>query len=403
VPIRTLRPEEFERYKALETQAFVITDLQRYNEWVESRVKPSPESVWVLEEDGEIKTQLRIIYPRLWLGQGTVAMAGITSVATPPEYRRQGHLKKLLTAVLHDLHESGYGISTLYPFSFPFYKKFGYEQASTRKNISVKIDALQKFKSTTGGHWKQATVAQWEEFNQIYEKLCQGKFGPISRDKQIWEGFFKGWGGKGHTSYLWHDKQGQPQAYIIYSFEEPKDSGREINVTTMGWTNRLAFYELLAFLANHDSQARKVNFSLSPSEDFFALLDDPRQAEIELNPGYMLRILDVARALEERAWQEDLKGTFSMVLRDDGLEWNNRAVQIEVANGKAQVKPLTDVDKAGLSCDIRQLSQLYAGYLSPFQLNDLGLLEVHNRQDLLVAQQIFSPSGQPASHMMDYF
>ena len=98
--IRTLKSEELELYKAMQRFAFVIEEGPQFDERVEKRVKPNLNNVKVLVgDDGEVKTLLRIIFPRLWLGHGTVAMPGITSVATPPEHRRQGYLKQLLTSV----------------------------------------------------------------------------------------------------------------------------------------------------------------------------------------------------------------------------------------------------------------------------------------------------------------
>jgi predicted acetyltransferase len=54
-------------------------------------------------------------------------------------------------------------------------------------------------------------------------------------------------------------------------------------------------------------------------------------------------------------------------------------------------------------CDIRQLSQIYAGFLSPRKLKEIGLLEAKNENDLTLAQAIFSPAGQIPSHMPDFF
>ncbi len=401
--IRPLRPEEIDEFSRIEREAFVMQPAQT-NEWLERSIKPQLENTRVLiGDDGEMKTALRIIFPRLWLGRASVPMPGITSVATPPENRRQRHVKQLLTSVMHELREAGYGISTLYPFYFPFYKRFGYEQVSASKSINVKFAQLQKFRSKTEGRWKRATSEQWEEFNAVYEKFCEGKFGQITRHKERWEWLIKGWGSTTNIAYLWYDAQGQARAYITYAFREVKEWEREMVISHMAWADQVAWHETLAFLANHDSQAENVRWATSPDDEFFALLDDPREAEEKIRPGYMLRILDAVRALQERPWSTEVKGAFTIGLRDDVLEWNNLNLHVEVAEGRAQVRSLPAAFQAGLSCDIRQLSQLYAGYLSPLRLARLGLLQSHNQHDLNEAQQLFSPPGQPASHMADGF
>ena len=98
-------------------------------------------------------------------------------------------MKKLLTDVLYELNEKGYAISTLYPFYFPFYKKFGYEQVSTSKEISVKMSALQKLRSLSrgSGRWKAVGTEQWAEFNSLYEEYNKGRYGSFTRDQQWWK------------------------------------------------------------------------------------------------------------------------------------------------------------------------------------------------------------------------
>lgn len=401
--IRPLKIEELERFGAMEQDAFVLPASWR-KDWLE-RIKSEIDNIRVLTgDDGELKTVLRIIYPRLWLGDRTVPMAGITSVATPPEHRRQGYLKQLLVATMNELREKGYGISTLYPFYFPFYKKFGYEQVSDDQQVTVKIEQLEKFKSKMAGRWKELGAEQWEDFKAVYEQFCRGKFGMLTRDKQWWEAIFRAWKDTVYKPYLWYDAKGQPRAYVVYALEDLKEErDREVGVRDMAWTDLAAKQEALAFLANHDSQAKQVSWRSAPDDEIFALLDNPREAKIEQRPGYMLRILDVIRALTERPWPKEVKGAFTLALRDDLLEWNNLALQLEVAGGEAEVKILSDRSKAALSCDIRQLSQLYAGYLSPVKLARLGLLEAQDSAALAAAQAVFSPPGQPASYMADFF
>ncbi len=398
--IRPLKPEELEQFIVIDSEAFQ-QDRASTERWATNEVKPYLHNTRVLVEDDEIKSVLFMLIARLWLGNGTVPMPGILSVATPPEYRRQGYLNRLLTGLMHELRESGYGIATLYPFFFPFYKKYGFEQVSASKNVTVAVEQLQKFRPKTPGQWKKATPEQWAEFNSIWEVFCQGKFGAFSRDQDFWQMRRLGkYNPKPLTNYLWYDAAGQAQAFLIYSVE-----GDEANRTlrcNRAWTSPAAYHEILAFLANHDSQIKKVGWYTGLDEEVYALLDNPREAEEKTTPGYMLRILDAPRALTQRPWPSQESGSFTIELKDDRLEWNNLALQIEVSGGKAEVQTIP-VHRTNLSCDIRQLSQLYAGYLSPVALAKLGLLEVRNQADLQTAQRLFSPAYQAASHMPDFF
>ncbi|CAM5379893.1 GNAT family N-acetyltransferase OS=Lysinibacillus sphaericus OX=1421 GN=LS41612_07495 PE=4 SV=1 [Lysinibacillus sphaericus] len=54
-------------------------------------------------------------------------MGGIGFVATYPEYRQQGIMKKLIIASLKEMRQNGQTISVLAPFSVSFYRYFGWE------------------------------------------------------------------------------------------------------------------------------------------------------------------------------------------------------------------------------------------------------------------------------------
>lgn len=405
--VRPIRPDELERFAFIEQAAFLF-DRTSIPTWIEHTLKPSMADIRVLEQDGNIVSVLRVIYPELWLGAGRVKMPGITNVATPPQYRRYGYLKVLLTDVLNELYHAGHAISTLYPFDFPFYKKFGYELVSTQKDVKLKMGALQSLRSkaTGKGRWIAASLEQWADLNAIYQAQANGNFGRLTRDQYWWQKrIMCNMKEEPHPAYIWQDATGRNRAYIVYSFKKlDGEWDRELRVHDQGWLDSAAQLELLAFLANHDAQAGAVTWTAASDQELFALLSDPREAEEKIYPGYMLRILDAVRALTERPWYSNANGNFALALQDDRLEWNNNiTLHIAVENGQAQVKSVPGTDKAGLSCDIRQLSQMYAGYLSPHQLADLGLLEVRDVAQLDAAQQAFFAHGQPASFMADHF
>ena len=79
------------------------------------------------------KVQIRDLH--IFQNDKVIKMGGIQSVATYPEYRRQGYVKKLLIAALKDMREMGYLVSMLHPFSIHFYRKFGYEILSDQQQL----------------------------------------------------------------------------------------------------------------------------------------------------------------------------------------------------------------------------------------------------------------------------
>ncbi len=405
--IRPLRESEKEHYGRAIQFAFQLPEsfLEDFIQIVELE-----NTRGIFDDKNRLLAGLRILRNRMWLGPRQLEMAGITSVATPPEYRRQGYLKQLLQMVLHEEREQGRNISSLYPFEFPFYRKFGYELASVNAEVKVKIGALAAFKSRTEGEWQEASPDDWQLFKSIYDQYCQGRFGRIERDSE------RQWKRRVFTLltlpsegperprnlFIWRDSQGQARAYIVYSFktlEQPWE--RELQVRDMAWLDEAARHEIYCFMANHDSQAIRVAWDTETNDEIFSRLIDPRQAEIKLEPSFMLRLLDVERALVERAWPTDHAVNFSLKVQDDVLAWNHdRPWQVQIKQGRAEV---SESREAGLECDVRTLAQLYTGYLAPKQAARLGKLTVNRAADLEAAQQAFTPADQPAPYMADFW
>ncbi len=405
--IRPLGEDERQRFGEMQRDAFVVSP-SNIESWLPFVKLEDTRGLY--NDQGELITVLRLIWNELWLGAHRVKMAGITSVATPPENRRGGHLKTLLRQVMADERERGTNISALYPFEFPFYKKFGYELASATQTIKVSLSAIAGFKSRTEGRWVQRSATDWELFRSLYDQYCVGRFGRIERREERWwkRQLFLNWFGGNDTpltAYTWQDNNGQVRAYILYWFKAlDKGWDRELRVREMVWLDEAARHEIYSFIANHDSQASRAVWNTEPGDEFFALLSDPREAEISFEPGYMLRLLDVERALLERPWPLETNASFSIAVRDDILSWNNdRTYHLELRQGRPEVTATAGSEQAGLRCDVRTLAQLYAGYLSPMQAARLGLLTVARPADLDAAQLSFSPPGQPSSMMADFW
>lgn len=404
--IRRLTDQDKTRFGEIERDAFQI-DPNYIPEFLE-RSFSSGEGWGISDEQDELVSVLRVIYPQMHMGQKTVTLAGITSVATPPEHRRNRYLNTLLTDIMGKIREQGHGVSGLYPFEFPFYKRFGYSHAANSKEITVQMSGLAHFKKLGTGRWKQKTVEDWADFNDMYNQACVGKFGQVSRTETRWRNnIINRREGKSNTAYMWYDEKGQARAYVVYHMRTSEHDmwERKLLVDSMAWLDDAAYYEILAFLANHDSQAQQVIWNTWEDEPFLTLLDDPRTASEKISAGFMFRIIDAKMALEQRPYAPEISGSFSLTLHDDRLDWNDKlTLQVHIENGQAHVKAeKLQADNAGLVCDVRQLAQFYMGFLSPMQALRLKLLEVRKPQDLITAQNIFTPQGQPLPFMADFW
>src|SRR5699024_2098022 len=97
-------------------------------------------TIWGYMDDGSIAAKLHLIPLTIMINGKPFKMGGISSVATWPEYRRQGMAKKLLFHALNHMKAAGQTITFLHPFSFGFYRQYGFEHTFNLKHYTIPVE-----------------------------------------------------------------------------------------------------------------------------------------------------------------------------------------------------------------------------------------------------------------------
>ena len=92
----------------------------------ESR-KRTEEDWGAFSDDGKMMARIINNKYNTWLDGQPVLNGGIGAVSTLPEYRNTGAVREIFGRLIPEAYRNGEIISTLYPFSHAFYRKFGYE------------------------------------------------------------------------------------------------------------------------------------------------------------------------------------------------------------------------------------------------------------------------------------
>ncbi len=400
--IRALHESELDQLFNMSAQAFQIPA----DRVLQMRNRPTNARTRGLFVDGDLRVSLVVHPMQVWFGGRLVATGGLSGVATPPQWRRQGYIGRLLRAAVDEMRERGEYLSTLYPFAFPFYKHYGWAHASD--NHVYTIPTMRLPVVTPTGSWHPLQVgsdvyplpdparisdADLGVLMGIYDAWVPRYNGMLARDSVWWRG--RKLEPQANLFY-WRNPAGEPRAYVRYTFKElaPWERRLEAQVVAL---DRAAWQATLGFLRNHDSQAGEISLTLPEDSRILALLDDPR-FKIEIDPGFMLRINDVAGALEARGYAPEAAGRITIQVAEGWGQQTQTIYRVEVSDGRAVVTTTTDT--AELSLDARALAQLYSGYLTPRQAADLGLLTVHDAAALGRAQALFAG---PTAFLADFF
>ena len=152
--IRKIRENELKRSAQLSALAFEypMEGAEQSPEDFIREVRERPRSLedlrwdsrWAAFEDDD-RTMMATFCVLPWRANfdgHEVVMGGIGGVATLPQYRRGGAIRRCFEAALSDMYARGMALSYLYPFSNAFYRRFGYELACDEARWRVKLSLL---------------------------------------------------------------------------------------------------------------------------------------------------------------------------------------------------------------------------------------------------------------------
>lgn len=342
-------------------------------------------NIWGYMVEGELAAKLHIIPFTCFIAGQAYKMGGINAVATWPEYRRQGLVKKLLHHSLTEMKASGQTISFLHPFSIPFYRKYGWELAFSNCHTTIPIEILKQAWDVDG--YVRRTNAKLNILQSLYTKYAKHKTGMLNRDEHWW---------KHHVLkdpveiVVAYDANGNAEGYLIYNVQE-----NVLRVNEMVDCTLNAKKLLLQFMANHDSMVREVSM-IVPSKDNLTLLIADPTFEQYIRPHFMARIVDVYGFLNDYLFQESaLSDPLFLHIQDEFFTVNSGTYEINPASTDKKIHfHQNNLEKSGVHCDIQQLTVMLMGYKRPMELFEVGLIDgeveaVMQLDNLIPVQQTF--------------
>jgi len=352
--------------------------------------------VW--REHGRAIGGLFLIPMGQWFGGKSVPMTGVAAVAVEPFARGKGAAKRLLTAMLHELHAKNIALSTLYPATQSLYRAVGYEQAGSRHEIRARCRDLVLDPRTLGDAAGALAIVRLDRGDDprirgAYREVAQRSPGWLDRDESMW-GRVPEWRGETREGYAVLSGRD----IVGYAFVAPRrlDSGHHnLLLSDLVAVDAHAARRLFAFFAGHRSIADEVVWFGAATDAMLAVLPEMSYGA-RLVYNWMLRIVDVRAALEQRGYSASVQAELHLEVHDDVLAANNARFLLHLENGRASVKP---GGKGRIELDVRALASLYTGFLSAESLAATGRLKAE-KNDLARASAVFA--GQAPS-MPDMF
>ncbi|MBX3390566.1 MAG: GNAT family N-acetyltransferase [Phycisphaeraceae bacterium] len=347
------------------TLAFAGT-MENSTKWVREN---GPENIRVVRQGNKIPACLRRIEMGQFFGGKSVRLCGIAGVATAPEARGKGHARWMMEECVREMYKRGEAIGGLYASTQALYRQSGFEQAGHRCTIKVPVARL------LGGQKARNVIvlkdADMPRVEACYQRFASAYNGMLDRREYIWKRIKERPDSK-YQGYGVLDERGMLSGYLFMSQPRDSSTGRQdLQLSDIAFTSAEAGRQLIAFLADYEPMADWLHFGGGPLHPLLTLLPQQRY-EVKLKDYWMLRVVDVKRALEGRGYSTAVRGSVDIDITDPVIEANTGLWQVEFADGKARVERRQSGGSAAVACTIRGLAALYSGLYSPRQAEVIG-------------------------------
>lgn len=357
-------------------------------------VREGVERLRIARLDGEIVGGFSCHQMGQWFGGRSVPMGAIRAVGIRPDARASGVARSMLISNLTELREAGVPLASLYPATQRVYHSVGYASAGTmvwyKQPISELIPMQRTDLRVRAISGSMETLR--EALEPLYTARAQHTNGHLERSDWMWDRCFLQPSGKQTRDVYLVERDGKAEGYVVCTHERIPSQFRG-NLDIRDWLALTpeAMRQIWCFVADHRSHMEVVRWHGPRAEPMLAMLDQ-HQWEIYASLTWMMRIVDVAAALKKRGYSSLLSTEVRLRVEDPCLPWNQGCWRLMVDGGKAEVTEASP-DAKTVTIHVQGLSSLYSGYLSPYTLEQMGLLQ--GSPETLARLALLFSGGEP--------
>lgn len=296
------------------------------------------------------------------------ATLGVAGVAIRADHRRRGHGAAMMRALLEEAHSRGFAWSTLYASSYGLYRSVGYEAAGTRYLARVAPDRVGLGVRSTD---ITALPVDDPRIEACHRAVAMHRPGWLRRTPYLWRRTRSVGGTACHALGVLGDEPGKLAGYVVYAKKSRDDGWQTLEITDLAAHTPEAIARIWTAVADMGSMVREVRFHTAPNDPFLLALPYPPAVQVQLHEHWMVRIVDLPRAIRSRGWSELCQGRIGFEVDDPHLFVNSGPWTINVAGGRAEL------ERGGtpeVRLHIRGLAALMTGFADADLLDVMGLV-----------------------------
>jgi predicted acetyltransferase len=301
-------------------------------------------------------------------------------VGSLPEYRGAGNVRAMFGQVLRDFRARGDVFALLIPFSFAFYRKFGFEVCARNLEQRIPIGQLSPFRCECAVR-QVSSAEDVPALRSLYEAFALGRNLMPRRGDADWawhgSGEFgeRGWFTRDKRRYTYLFGEGEPgsgevstpHGYLKFFFETGAAGPfiGTMRVEDMVYDSPATLRSILGFIYGMRAKLVDVVVECELVVDLALLVPEVEKVQSKVGGHFMARTMDVARVLQAMGYPREA-GRFSVWVGDDFLPENTGRYDVTFADGRATAVDFStgvSSDAADLVVDVRTFTQLAVGLI----------------------------------------
>lgn len=319
------KPDVIESYRQIAKYCF-IDNIGWTDRFIPS--KNPNDKIWGAFESGELISGMGIKDYNANLFDNEIKMAGISAVCSYPQSRDKGYIRDIFNKLLPELFKSGYDVSTLYPFKYSYYNKFGYGNAGGMNDFVFTPDMILKNRTKD---YKIVKIFNNQkhrnDIKEIYNSWINKYTLGIYLDDYIVDSILEATSMPNNHLFMFYDLGDNPKGLIFFTLEPEKMFSTKLDIKRIVWDDKDSLFAIFNLLSKNRDQCHEIRFMAPKNIPVWLLLKDQRPTQ-SVYYQWMFRPINVLKILELKTREVNFKGTATISIEDNIIEENSGTYQI---------------------------------------------------------------------------